>query len=246
MQVAMHGAGAGGRCREQVQGAGVGSSIVGSSIVGSSRSSIVGSSRVAAHTHPRAITTCRHHASTPSHFTADTPHVQHHHHTLTTTFNTFCTTPRLVQPSPYTRHVLVTHTSYTPLIRTSVPNCVCPSLPQVPAPPIPPQPKQSPIYTCPILPASLQLGNLFATLCWSVVVEQLGLHSAFIYADVLFTFASLPLLLVALRACARHAKTGACVGLFRTAPLLPGGAVASDALRSVELPRAETQPSVAK
>ena len=66
--------------------------------------------------------------------------------TLTTTFNTFCTTPRLVQLSPHTSHALVTHTSYTPLTRISVPNCVCPSLPQVPAPPIPPQPNHSPIY----------------------------------------------------------------------------------------------------
>ena len=79
--------------------------------------------------------------------------------------------------------------------------------------------------------SSGQFGNLMATLLWSIVVEQSGLHLAFAFASILFGIAALPLLPVAAAACFRCLKTGrgCCLCFGPVAPLLKEMEVASDA-----------------
>ncbi|KAL1511411.1 hypothetical protein AB1Y20_006211 [Prymnesium parvum] len=56
--------------------------------------------------------------------------------------------------------------------------------------------------------SAAQLGNLLATLLWSVVVELTGLRAAFAVASALFGVAALPLLPPAARGCALWLRTG--------------------------------------
>eukprot|EP00966_Prymnesium_polylepis_P059133 1370763-Prymnesium_polylepis.1 len=55
--------------------------------------------------------------------------------------------------------------------------------------------------------SSSQLGNLVATLLWSVVVEESGLRTAFAIASGLFFVAALPILPAAGRGCVRWLRT---------------------------------------
>ena len=77
-----------------------------------------------------------------------------------------------------------------------------------------------------------QLGSLVATLGWSVVVEHAGLRSAFVYAQYLFTVASLPLLVAVARLCIHSWDTGACTCLLSPTPLLNSSAMSSDTPQS--------------
>ena len=55
--------------------------------------------------------------------------------------------------------------------------------------------------------SSSQLGNLVATLLWSVVVEESGLRAAFAIASVLFFVAAVPILPAVGRGCVRWLRT---------------------------------------